>query len=130
VLYNLFRLFLVHKISIYAFIYENRKKNGKKKRKRISLLTKPGGNFGPARARARAATRAGGPTRPASGSGAADGAVGAGPRASEGGRMALGGDGGGGGFGREENRPPEFDDGSPPVIRFRVVGSVAKHGWG
>jgi hypothetical protein len=97
VLYNLFRLFLVHKISIYAFIYENRKKNGKKKRKRISLLTKPGGNFGPARARARAATRAGGPTRPASGSGAADGAVGAGPRASEGGRMALGGDGGGGG---------------------------------
>jgi hypothetical protein len=42
--------------------------------------------------------------------------------------MALGGDGGG--FGREENRPPEFDDGSPPMTRFLAVGEVAKHEWG
>jgi hypothetical protein len=35
--YNLFRLFLVHKISIYAFLYENRKrKRGKEKGKRNS----------------------------------------------------------------------------------------------
>jgi hypothetical protein len=33
VLSNLFRLFLVHKTLIYAFIYENRKINGKMKRK-------------------------------------------------------------------------------------------------
>jgi hypothetical protein len=65
VLSNLFRLFLVHKISIYAFIYENRKRNGKKKMKRISLLTGPWGDFGPARARARspASPGRGGTTR-------------------------------------------------------------------
>jgi hypothetical protein len=63
------------------------------------------------------------PTRPASGSGT-------GPRASEGeGETALGGTrrGGGRSAGRE-NRSPEFDGGSPPVIRFWVVGEVAKHG--
>jgi hypothetical protein len=32
--YNLFRLFLVHKISIYAYVYENRKKKWKRKKKR------------------------------------------------------------------------------------------------
>jgi hypothetical protein len=35
-----------------------------------------------------------------------------------------------GGFGREENRSPELDDGSPPVIRFWAAGDVVKHGWG
>jgi hypothetical protein len=34
------------------------------------------------------------------------------------------------GFGRENNRPPEFDGSSPLVTRFLVVGEVAKHGWG
>jgi hypothetical protein len=51
--------------------------------------------------------------------------VGAGPRASEGGETALGGRRG---VGRKENRSPEFDGGSSPVIRLRVVGEVVKHG--
>jgi hypothetical protein len=86
------------------------------------MLARPvgGGGFDPASALARAATRAGGPTWPASGSGT-------GPRASEGeGETTLGGrDGGSVG---SKNRSPEFDDGSPSVIRFRVVGEVVKHG--
>jgi hypothetical protein len=54
--------------------------------------------------------------------------VGAGPRASEGeGETTLGGVRHGGPAGRE-NRSPELNDGSPPVIWFRVVGEVAKHG--
>jgi hypothetical protein len=44
------------------------KRNGKKKRKRISLLTGPEGEFGPTGG-ARAATRAGGLARPTIGSG-------------------------------------------------------------
>jgi hypothetical protein len=75
--YNLFRLFLVHKISIYAYVYENRKKKWKKeKRKGISLLTGPGEDFGPAEACARAASRQAAQLGPPAG----DGAVGAGPR--------------------------------------------------
>jgi hypothetical protein len=54
---------------------------GKRKGKRISLLTGPGGISAQlGRARGRTAC---GPTRPASGSDAADDAMGAGPRASE-----------------------------------------------
>jgi hypothetical protein len=69
--YNLFKLFLVHKISAYKYIYEN----GKRKKKRNSQLAEPGGNFGPAeRGRARGA---GGPLGPPAG----DGAVSVGPRA-------------------------------------------------
>jgi hypothetical protein len=42
--YNLFGLFLVHKISIYAYVYENRKKEMEKgKIKGFSLLTGPWG---------------------------------------------------------------------------------------
>jgi hypothetical protein len=33
-----------------------------------------------------------------------------------------------GGPAERENRSPDLDDGSPPVIQFRVVGQVAKHG--
>jgi hypothetical protein len=54
-------------------------KIGKRKGKKISLLTGPGGGIWPS-------WGASGPTRPTDGSGAADGAVGAGPRANEGGR--------------------------------------------
>jgi hypothetical protein len=54
--------------------------------------------------------------------------MGAGPCASEGGGDGV--RGGDGGFGREENRPPEFDGGSPSVTRFLAVGEVAKYGWG
>jgi hypothetical protein len=60
--YNLFRLFLVHKISIYAFIYENRKKE------KDFLANWAEGDFGPTGG-ARVATQAGGPARPASESG-------------------------------------------------------------
>jgi hypothetical protein len=80
--YNLFRLFLVHKISIYGFLYENRKrKRGKEKGKRI-LDSWARGDFGPAE-RGRTAPRQNGPRQPMRrGDGAAD-AVGAGPRARE-----------------------------------------------
>jgi hypothetical protein len=46
--YNLFRLFLVHKISIYAFIYENSKR--KRRKGKRSQIAGPGGggDFGPA----------------------------------------------------------------------------------
>jgi hypothetical protein len=46
--YNLFKLFLVHKISAYKYIYDN----GKRKKKKDSKLTRPEG-FWPGRARAR-----------------------------------------------------------------------------
>jgi hypothetical protein len=57
--YNLFRLFLVHKISIYAFIYENRKiKMEKRKKEKGSRLAGSRGEFDPAEgARARAGDR-------------------------------------------------------------------------
>jgi hypothetical protein len=58
--YNLFKLFLVHKIStykyIYIYIYENGKKKWEKKKKRNFLLAGPGG-FRPSRARVRARAR-------------------------------------------------------------------------
>jgi hypothetical protein len=50
--YNLFKLFLVHKISIYEYIYGNRKKKWKKEKERNSELTGLGG-FWPASARPR-----------------------------------------------------------------------------
>jgi hypothetical protein len=53
--------------------------------------------------------------------------VGADPRATEvEGKTALGGETGG--PSTRENRSPDFDGDSPPVIRFRVVREVAKHG--
>jgi hypothetical protein len=59
---------------------KGKREKGKGKKEKVSWLAGPGGNFHPASALARATTRAAGPTRPANGSGA----VGAGPRASEG----------------------------------------------
>jgi hypothetical protein len=62
--YNLFKLFLVHKISVneYIYIYENKKKKWKKeKKKRDSHLAGPGGRFWPSRVRACARAWAGGP---------------------------------------------------------------------
>jgi hypothetical protein len=86
--YNLFRLFLVHKMSIYAYVYENRK-NGKRKKKRNFPANWVGGNFGPAgaRERARQAAQLGPPE--------GDDAVGMGPHASEEGATLGGGDDGG-----------------------------------
>jgi hypothetical protein len=46
---NLFKLFLVHKISVNEYIYMKiGKRNGKRKKKRDSQLAGPGGDFGPA----------------------------------------------------------------------------------
>jgi hypothetical protein len=56
--YNLFRLFLVHKISAYKYIYENGEKKWEKKKKKEFPTSWAGGNFGPPRPeRARARLR-------------------------------------------------------------------------
>jgi hypothetical protein len=58
--YNLFKLFLVHKISVNEYIYENRKKKWKKEKEKGFLASWVGGRFRPSRARACARARAGG----------------------------------------------------------------------
>jgi hypothetical protein len=66
-----------------------------------------------------------GPTRLASGSGAADGAMGMGPRASEEGGNSVRGVVRGGGGRTDRSRPPvRFRGDSPSWFRFRVVGEV------
>jgi hypothetical protein len=57
--YNLFGLFLVHKISAYKYIYENGEKKWEKKKKKEFPASRAGGNFGPARRGARAREGAG-----------------------------------------------------------------------
>ena len=52
--YNLFRLFLVHKISASKYIYENGKKKREKKKKKGFPASWAGGDFGPPGASARA----------------------------------------------------------------------------
>jgi hypothetical protein len=89
--YNLFRLFSVHKISIYTHIYKNRKRKRKKKKEKDFLASWAGGNS--AQPSAGACGRAGRrPTWPASGGKArrrrGDDVVGVGPRA-----IGRGGDG-------------------------------------
>jgi hypothetical protein len=112
--YNLFKLFLVHKISVYKYIYENGKRVGKGKKKRNSQLAGIGG-ISAQRARA----WAGGPAGPRrSGASRAD-VVGAGPRVSEmRGDEPVGSTAG------------EVHGGSPPRARFCDGGVVARHGWG
>jgi hypothetical protein len=43
--YSLFKLFLVHKISAYNYIYENGKKKWEKKKRREFLLATSGGEI-------------------------------------------------------------------------------------
>jgi hypothetical protein len=95
--YNLFKLFLVHKISAYNSIYENGKKKWEKKKKRVFLLAGSGGDFGPpGRERARAGA-AGGSAGPSARETAGDVAVvRAHTSAREGGLTARSSDGGGG----------------------------------
>jgi hypothetical protein len=45
--YNLFKLFLVHKISIYKYIYENRNKKWKKEKERGFSASWARGGFRP-----------------------------------------------------------------------------------
>jgi hypothetical protein len=79
--YNLFKLFLVHKISSYNYICGNGKQKWEKKKKRDFLLAGPGG--GGVFSAQPSAGAAGGPAGPQrSGAERAD-AVGAGPRVSE-----------------------------------------------
>jgi hypothetical protein len=47
--YNLFRLFLVHKISAYKYIYKNGEKKWEKKKKKEFPASWAGGDFGPPR---------------------------------------------------------------------------------
>jgi hypothetical protein len=126
--YNLFKLFLVHKISAYNSIYENGKRNEKKKKKRVFLLDGPGGILAHSGASARAGA-AGGPAGPIARETTGDGAVAqAHTSAREGGLTARDNDGGGRSTGA---RPPvKSRDGSPPWVRFRGGGAVARHGRG
>jgi hypothetical protein len=72
--YDLFKLFLVHKISIYKYIYENGKKKWKKEKEKEFLASWTGGILAQrARARARGGRLS---TRPASGERRWDGTVG------------------------------------------------------
>jgi hypothetical protein len=126
--YNLFKLFLVHKISAYKYICEKGKRNGKRKKKRNSRLTGPGGISAWSGAGVRRRGQMGPYDPRGAGDGAVDG-VGAGPRAREGeGRRRQGGRravcGGG------EPVAGEPDGGSSPVVRFLVDGVVAKHEGG
>jgi hypothetical protein len=52
--YNLFKLFLVHKISVYKYICENGKKNWKKEKEKEFSASWVRGDFGPVSEGARA----------------------------------------------------------------------------
>jgi hypothetical protein len=126
--YNLFKLFLVHKISAYKYIYENGKKKWEKKKERVFLLAGPrGGDFGPpGRARARDrrpswpnSERDGGGTTPWRGPTRlrGEGFNGTEQRRREGSSTGA--------------RPPVKSRGSsPPWVRFCGGGVVARHGRG
>jgi hypothetical protein len=116
--YNLFELFLVHRILAYNSICENGKRNEKIKRERISCLAGPGGTSahpGASTAAAQLAQQRGGT--------AGDGAVARGPHASEGGYNGTNGNGGRGSrpeFGRRWN---------PAAVLRRGSGSAAGRRW-
>jgi hypothetical protein len=66
---------LMHKISAYNYIYENRKKKWEKKKRREFLLAGPGGDFGPPGRECARAGAAGVPASPSAREMAGDGAV-------------------------------------------------------
>jgi hypothetical protein len=124
--YNLFKLFLVHKISAYKYICENGKKKWEKKKENDFQVNRAGGDFGLV-GHGRAASWPNGPIRPTRSGGRRDGRRGSGPTHQKGrGETASGGrrravrDGG-------EPVAGEPDGGSSPVVRFWVDGVVAKH---
>jgi hypothetical protein len=124
--YNLSRLFLVHKISAYKYIYMKMgKRNGKRKRKRNFQLAGPGGiSAHQARARARACLR---PSWPSCAGRRRGTAPWRGPaRQREGGADGVNDTEEGG-----LDRGPaggESRGGSPPWVRFFGGEAVAKHG--
>jgi hypothetical protein len=106
------------------------KREKRKKRKSHSWLSGPG-DFGPAeRAGARVRGRVGESTQATHDRGndavrCRDDVVGVGPAANEWERTASrGGENGGSPAGRK-SAAGDLGDGSPPVVRFRVVGEVA-----
>jgi hypothetical protein len=117
--YNLFELFLVHKILAYNSICENGKRNEKIKRKRISCLAGPGGIWS-TRARARLAAQ----LAQQRGGTVGGGAVARGPHASEGGGFNSADDN------RGRGGRPEFDRrwNSAAVLR-RGSGSAVGRRW-
>jgi hypothetical protein len=124
--YNLFKLFLVHKISAYKYICENGKKKWKKEKEKEFQVNRAGGDFGLV-SRGRVASRPNGPSRPTRSGGRHGGRRGRGPTRQRGrGETVSGGRrravrGGG------EPIAGEPDGGSSPVVRFWVDGVVAKH---
>jgi hypothetical protein len=109
--YNLFKLFLVHKISAYNYICGNGKKKWEKKKEKGFPARWAGGCFRPSRARARARARQA--AQPAHEEGGVNGAE----RAMEGGEPVG-------------STAGDARGGSPPGSRFRIGEVVARHGWG
>jgi hypothetical protein len=126
--YNLFRLFLVHKILASKYICENgKKKREKKKRRNFPTSWAGGGDFGPdgASARRRARFRPTWPSR--AGQRRGNGAAARARTPERGGRTALTARR----EGRELDRGPvggEPRGGSLPSVRFCGGETVAKHG--
>jgi hypothetical protein len=124
--YNLFKLFLVHKISAYKCICENGKKKWEKEKEKEFQVNRAGGDFGLV-GRGHAASRSNGPRRPMRSRGRHGRRHGSGPTRQRGrGETASGGRrravrGGG------EPVAGEPDGSSSPVVRFWVDGVVAKH---
>jgi hypothetical protein len=125
--YSLFKLFLVHKISVYNYIYENGKKKWEKKKRREFLLAGPGGEILAHPGASARASAAGGPSARET---AGDGTMArAHTSAREGGLTAWSIDGGGERSSRA--RPPvQSRGGSSPWVRFCGGGAVARHGRG
>jgi hypothetical protein len=73
--YNLFKLFLVHKISAYKYICENGKKKWEKEKERVFLLARPRGDFGPLGCERARTSTVGGPAGPSARETVGDGAV-------------------------------------------------------
>jgi hypothetical protein len=127
---NLFKLFFVHKISAYKYIWENGiKKMGKEKEKGFPFPVgrggfsahlgagaragEAGGPAGPAvRGRQRGTARRRGPTSQGEGRGLTALAITEGERGSTGVRPAVG-----------------IHGGSPPSVRFCDGEAVAEHEW-
>jgi hypothetical protein len=124
--YNLFKLFLVHKISAYKYMCENGKKKWEKEKEKEFQVNRVGGDFGLVGS-GHAASWPNGPSRPTRSEGRCGGHRGHGPTrqkgrgetASGGRRRAV--------CGRGEPVAGEPNDGSSPVVLFWVDGVVAKH---
>jgi hypothetical protein len=121
--YNLFKLFLVHKISAYNYICENGKKEMGKEKEKGFLASWAGGCFWPSRARARAAAWAGGPLGPPAGRRHGDGTVARAHLPGRGGLMAFERRRGG-------RSRPGFDRWwNPAAVLRRGSGSVMGERW-